>query len=126
VVAAARRTDRLADLVKEIEHVGGSATAVPLDVTDDTQVAALAARRSAMHALVNNAGVARGGDHVEDADIGDRPWMYDVNVLGTVRTADDIADCVAWCVTLPHHVNIDRLVIRPIAQAAQHKVVREK
>jgi len=39
-------------------------------------------------------------------------------------TADDIADCVAWCVTRPHHVNIDQLVVRPLAQAAQHKVHR--
>jgi NADP-dependent 3-hydroxy acid dehydrogenase YdfG len=38
--------------------------------------------------------------------------------------ADDIADCVAWAVTRPHHVNIDRLVVRPLAQAAQHKVHR--
>ncbi len=38
--------------------------------------------------------------------------------------ADDIADCVAWCATRPHHVNIDRLVVRPLAQAAQHKVHR--
>ncbi len=32
-------------------------------------------------------------------------------------TADDVADCVAWCVTRPYHVNIDRLVVRPLAQA---------
>ncbi|MGE5830790.1 MAG: SDR family NAD(P)-dependent oxidoreductase, partial [Micromonosporaceae bacterium] len=38
--------------------------------------------------------------------------------------ADDIADCVAWAVTRPHHVNVDRLVVRPLAQAAQHKVHR--
>jgi len=38
--------------------------------------------------------------------------------------ADDIADCVAWCATRPHHVNVDKLVIRPLAQAAQHKVHR--
>jgi NADP-dependent 3-hydroxy acid dehydrogenase YdfG len=38
--------------------------------------------------------------------------------------AEDIADCVAWCATRPQHVNIDRLVVRPIAQAAQHKVHR--
>jgi NADP-dependent 3-hydroxy acid dehydrogenase YdfG len=38
--------------------------------------------------------------------------------------ADDIADCVAWCATRPHHVNVDRLVVRPLAQAAQHKVHR--
>jgi NADP-dependent 3-hydroxy acid dehydrogenase YdfG len=39
-------------------------------------------------------------------------------------TADDIADCVAWCVTRPPHVDIDLMVVRPLAQAAQHKVHR--
>jgi NADP-dependent 3-hydroxy acid dehydrogenase YdfG len=39
-------------------------------------------------------------------------------------TAEDVADCVAWCATRPHHVNVDRLVVRPLAQAAQHKVHR--
>jgi len=39
-------------------------------------------------------------------------------------TADDIADCVAWCVTRPAHVDIDLLVVKPLAQAAQHKVDR--
>ncbi|MEU3163712.1 SDR family NAD(P)-dependent oxidoreductase [Streptosporangium sp. NPDC006930] len=39
-------------------------------------------------------------------------------------SADDVADAIAWCVTRPAHVNIDRLVIRPRAQAAQHKVHR--
>jgi NADP-dependent 3-hydroxy acid dehydrogenase YdfG len=39
-------------------------------------------------------------------------------------TADDIADCVAWVATRPAHVNIDRMVVRPRAQAAQHKVHR--
>jgi NADP-dependent 3-hydroxy acid dehydrogenase YdfG len=38
--------------------------------------------------------------------------------------AEDVADCVAWCATRPHHVNVDRLVVRPLAQAAQHKVDR--
>ena len=38
--------------------------------------------------------------------------------------ADDIADAIAWVVTRPSHVNIDELVIRPRAQAAQHKVHR--
>jgi NADP-dependent 3-hydroxy acid dehydrogenase YdfG len=38
--------------------------------------------------------------------------------------AEDIADCVAWTVTRPHHVNVDLMVVRPLAQAAQHKVAR--
>ncbi len=38
--------------------------------------------------------------------------------------AADIADAIAWIATRPSHVNIDELVIRPRAQAAQHKVHR--
>lgn len=41
-------------------------------------------------------------------------------------TADDVADTVEWAVTRPSHVNIDMMVIRPRAQAAQHKVHRER
>ncbi len=39
--------------------------------------------------------------------------------------AEDIADCIAWALTRPHHVNVDLLVVRPRAQAAQHKVARD-
>ncbi len=38
--------------------------------------------------------------------------------------ADDVAEAIAWIATRPSHVNIDELVIRPRAQAAQHKVHR--
>jgi NADP-dependent 3-hydroxy acid dehydrogenase YdfG len=38
--------------------------------------------------------------------------------------AEDIADAIGWVVTRPPHVNVDELVIRPRAQAAQHKVHR--
>ena len=38
--------------------------------------------------------------------------------------ADDVADAIGWIATRPSHVNIDELVIRPRAQAAQHKVHR--
>ena len=220
VVAAARRVDRLEALVKEV----GDATAVECDVTDDASVAGLAETVAGLGGsltlLVNNAGGARGIDPVESGSADDWQWMYDVNVLGTLRvtqallpalvasgngtivtigstaaftpyeggggytaakhaqtalvgtlrlelsgkpvrvmeidpgmvrtdefsvkrlgskekadavyagvkyplTAEDIADCVAWVATRPHHVNIDRLVVRPLAQAAQHKVHRE-
>jgi NADP-dependent 3-hydroxy acid dehydrogenase YdfG len=224
VVAVARRADRLDALAKEITGAGGRATAVEADVTRSADVAALAAAVEALDApvelLVNNAGGARGADPIETADPADWQWMYEVNVLGTVRvtqallpalersgtgtvvvlsstaglivyeggggyaaakhaqtalaetlrlelcgrpvrvvevdpgmvrtdefalnrfrgdasaaeavyrgvpnplTAEDVADCIAWCATRPHHVNIDRLVVRPLAQAAQHKVHR--
>lgn len=38
--------------------------------------------------------------------------------------AHDVADAICWMATRPAHVNIDRLVIRPRAQAANHKVFR--
>jgi NADP-dependent 3-hydroxy acid dehydrogenase YdfG len=223
VVAAARRADRLARLVKEI---GPAATAVECDVTSDESVANLAAEVAGLGGpvalVVNNAGGARGLDPVSTGSVADWQWMYDVNVLGTLRVtkallpaleasgagtivtvgstaafvvyeggggyaaakhaqgalvgtlrleivgkpvrvveidpgmvrtdefslkrfdgdqaaadkiyegvaeplvADDIADLIVFAATRPQHVNIDRLVVRPIAQAAQHKVHREK
>jgi NADP-dependent 3-hydroxy acid dehydrogenase YdfG len=39
-------------------------------------------------------------------------------------TSEDIAEIVAWVASRPPHVNIDRLTVRPRAQAAQHKVHR--
>ncbi|WFF01684.1 SDR family oxidoreductase [Micromonospora sp. WMMD964] len=224
VLAAARRTDRLTDLVAEITAAGGQATAVTCDITSDESVAALAEAAAQapgpVTLLVNNAGGARGLDPVESGSVADWQWMYDVNVLGTLRVtqallpaleasrsgtivvvsstagltvyeggggytaakhaqtaiagtlrlelcgrplrvieidpgmvktdefglvrfegdaeraaavyagvpgplvAEDVADCIAWCATRPEHVNVDRLVVRPRAQAAQHKVHR--
>jgi NADP-dependent 3-hydroxy acid dehydrogenase YdfG len=224
VILVARRADRLAELAAEL----GEATAAPADITSDTDVKALASRVTdvcestggRLELLVNNAGGALGADPVEAADLAGWRWMFEVNVLGTVRVtkallphlvasgsgtivvlsstaglvvyeggggytaakhgqtavaetlrlelcgrpvrvievdpgmvrtdefglvrfagdaekanavyrgvaeplvADDVADCIAWCATRPHHVNIDRLVVRPLAQAAQHKVHR--
>ncbi|MEP9363519.1 SDR family oxidoreductase [Nocardioides sp. CN2-186] len=39
-------------------------------------------------------------------------------------SAEDVAETIGWMVTRPAHVSIDELVIRPRAQAAQHKVHR--
>ncbi len=215
VVVAARRLDRIRAVAGEI---GG--TAVPLDVTDQGSVDALATAVPSCQVLVNNAGGALGVDPVEAADPAEWQWMYDVNVLGVLRvtkallpaleasgaghvvlvgstagrvvyeggggytaakhaaaalretlrlelsgrpvrvseiapgmvateefstkryrgdtaaaaavyagvpdplTAEDIADCIDWAVTRPPHVNIDLLEVRPLAQAAQHKVHR--
>lgn len=224
VVAVARREERLRALVTEVAQAGGKITAVTADITSDADVARLAATVAGLDGdlglLVNNAGGARGGDPIEAASIEDWQWMYDVNVLGTLRVtkallpaleesgagtvvvlsstaglivyeggagyaaakhaqtalaetlrlelcgrpirvveidpgmvrteeftlnryggdaakaaavyagvpeplvAEDIADCIAWCATRPQHVNVDRLVVRPLAQAAQHKVHR--
>jgi NADP-dependent 3-hydroxy acid dehydrogenase YdfG len=215
VVVGARRREPLDALAAEI---GGRA--VTLDVTSDESVAALAEAVPTCHLLVNNAGGALGVDPIAEASVEDWRWMYDVNVLGTLRvtrallpalvasgqghvvvmgsiagrtvyeggggyvaakhgaaalaetlrlelngrpvrvteiapgmvktegfsltrfhgdrarseavyagvaeplTAEDIADCVAWCVTRPPHVNVDLLVVKPLAQAAPYKVHR--
>lgn len=42
----------------------------------------------------------------------------------TPLTGDDIADCIAWAVTRPPHVNIDEIVVRPLAQANATEVAR--
>lgn len=42
----------------------------------------------------------------------------------TPLVADDIADCIAWAVTRPRHVNIDEMVVRPLAQARATIVAR--
>jgi NADP-dependent 3-hydroxy acid dehydrogenase YdfG len=39
--------------------------------------------------------------------------------------AEDIADCIVFAVTRPPHVDIDEIVIRPIAQAASWLVARK-
>lgn len=38
--------------------------------------------------------------------------------------AEDVAEAVRWVASLPRHVNIDELVMRPVAQAAQHQLHR--
>jgi NADP-dependent 3-hydroxy acid dehydrogenase YdfG len=90
VVLAARRRDRLENLVKEIQDADPSgqpnaATAVTLDVTSQESVDALAAALPGCHVLVNNAGGAVGVEPVAEADPADWQAMYDTNVLGLLR-----------------------------------------
>ena len=80
VVAVARRADRIERVADE---VGG--TAVVADVTDDAAVAALAERLQRVDVLVNNAGGAKGLQPVAEANLDDWRWMWETNVLGTLR-----------------------------------------
>lgn len=80
VVAVARRADRITALANQI---GG--TAIVADVTDDAAVEALARALSRVDVLVNNAGGAKGLQFVADADLEHWRWMWDTNVLGTLR-----------------------------------------
>jgi NADP-dependent 3-hydroxy acid dehydrogenase YdfG len=80
VVAVARRADRIDALAAEI---GG--TAIVADVTDGAAVDELAGRLSRVDVLVNNAGGAKGLEPVADADLENWRWMWETNVLGTLR-----------------------------------------
>ena len=80
VVCVARRRDRITALAKEL---GG--TAIVADVTDAAAVDALAAELDRVDVLVNNAGGAKGLEPVADADLESWRWMWETNVLGTLR-----------------------------------------
>ncbi|MEQ4565486.1 SDR family oxidoreductase [Paenarthrobacter sp. CAP02] len=219
VFAVARRADRLGALGSET-----GAVPFPADITVDDDVAALLAavtEAGGADTLINIAGGARGADIIANADTEDWDWMYQVNVLGTMKitraflpmlrdngegtvlnltstaglsayeggagynaakfaqhamtnalrleevgnnvrvievapglvhteefalnrlgdkdaaakvyegvekplTAADVADVVKYAVSLPHHINLDQIVVRPVAQAANHKLVRKQ
>ncbi|BDN80707.1 Serine 3-dehydrogenase [Mycobacterium sp. 012931] len=80
VVAVARRADRITALT---DQIGG--TPIVADVTDGAAVAALADGLSRVDVLVNNAGGAKGLEPVADADLEHWRWMWETNVLGTLR-----------------------------------------
>jgi NADP-dependent 3-hydroxy acid dehydrogenase YdfG len=79
-VLGARRLERLEALAEE---VGGEA--IELDVTDPASLQEFVARVERCDVLVNNAGGARGLDPVSAADEDQWRWMYEANVLGTMR-----------------------------------------
>lgn len=221
VYAVARRADRLEDLAQRT-----GAIAAATDITDAAQVDALRdkvlSEQKTVDAVLNISGGARGTDNVVDAKDEDWDWMYQVNVMGTMRvtraflptlrengegsvvnltslaamrayeggagynaakyaeramtealrleeaehnvrvveiapglvhtpefalmrmggdhaaadkvyagvekplTGADVAEVLAFAVELPHHVNIDTLTLKPVAQAAPHKMIRKE
>jgi NADP-dependent 3-hydroxy acid dehydrogenase YdfG len=44
----------------------------------------------------------------------------------TPLTADDVAECVRWTVTLPPHVNVDRIDVRPVRQGGAAMFARDQ
>jgi NADP-dependent 3-hydroxy acid dehydrogenase YdfG len=82
VVAAARRLDRLGELSASAASIRPCA----LDVTDARSVEQLADAVETCDLLVANAGGAFDLAPLPEASVDDWAAMYDVNVLGTVRT----------------------------------------
>lgn len=80
VVIAARRLDKCEAIAKEIGGV-----AAELDVTDQVSVDKLAAQLERVDLVVNNAGGAKELDFLRDASDADWEWMFDTNVMGTMR-----------------------------------------
>ncbi len=80
VVLGARRVDRCAAVAAQIDG-----TALRLDVTDQDSVDAFVAAVPGCRVLVNNAGGAKGLEPVAEADVEAWRWMFETNVLGTLR-----------------------------------------
>jgi NADP-dependent 3-hydroxy acid dehydrogenase YdfG len=80
VVLGARRVDLLKVIADEIDGL-----AVELDVTSAASVESFLDTVPAANVLVNNAGGARGLTTVAEADEEHWRWMWETNVLGTLR-----------------------------------------
>ncbi len=56
---------------------------------------------------------------------GDRQAAKNVYAGLKPLTAKDVADCIVFAVTRPPHVDIDEIVLRPVAQATSYQVSRK-
>ncbi len=116
VVVAARREDRLEDLVGRIEGNGGQVLSISCDVTNEEQAHALIERAESefgqVDILVNNAGVMLLSRI--DKSLSDQ-WrqMFDVNVLGLLY-ATDAAIKVMKRQSAGHIVNISSVAGRKV------------
>jgi len=93
-----------------------------------------------LHALSGTLRLELNGEPIRVTEIAPgmvRTEEFSLNRLGDAARADavyadvdeplvaeDVAEAVRWVATLPRHVNVDELVIRPVAQAAQHLLHR--
>lgn len=130
VVCVARRQGPITELAAEI---GGTAFAT--DVTDGHAVAALADSLDRVDVLVNNAGGARGLESVLDADIDNWRWMWETNVLGTLRvtrallpkliaSGDGLIVTVTSLAGLETYDNASGYTSAKHAQGALHRTLR--
>jgi 3-hydroxy acid dehydrogenase/malonic semialdehyde reductase len=113
IIAAGRRTERLAALAAEL----GDAVALtlPLDVRDraavERAIAGLPPELTAIDLLVNNAGLARGLEPAQRADLDDWEEMVDTNVKGLMTVTHAV---------LPGMVARDRGHVINLGSTAAH------
>jgi NADP-dependent 3-hydroxy acid dehydrogenase YdfG len=130
VVLGARRVQRLQEIADEIDG-----TAIELDVLDPSSVDAFAAAIPAARVLVNNAGGAKGFEPVVAADEDEWRWMWEVNVLGTLRvtrallpkliaSGDGVLVTVTSIAALEAYDNGAGYTSAKHAQAAVHRTLR--
>jgi NADP-dependent 3-hydroxy acid dehydrogenase YdfG len=89
VAMSARRADRLAGLVEKIEAAGGTALAIPGDMTVEADakraVEETVAKLGSIDILINSAGVMQAGG-IENCDTELYKKVIDINLMGTVYT----------------------------------------
>jgi NADP-dependent 3-hydroxy acid dehydrogenase YdfG len=130
VVLGARRVQRCRAIADEI-----NGTAMPLDVLDPGSVATFAAAIPAARVLVNNAGGAQGFEPALQADEDQWRWMWEVNVLGTLRvtkallpklidSGDGVLVTVTSIAALEAYDNGSGYTSAKHAQAAVHRTLR--
>lgn len=133
VVCAARRADRITALAHEI---GG--TAIVVDVTDQASVDALAAQVNALgavHVVINNAGGAKGLAPLAEADDEHWTWMWQTNVMGTLRvtrallpalidSGDGLIVTITSIAALETYDNGAGYIAAKHAQGAMHRTLR--
>lgn len=90
---AARREERLEAVAERIRNDGGEAIALPTDIRDEEQIAAMVEDTEAafgdIDLLVNNAGVARHGSFAS-TDREDVRQQVGVNLLGTLNVTHEV------------------------------------
>lgn len=91
VILAARRTDKLSEVVESIRASGGDVGAVAMDVTSPKSVsdafASIGGRYDRLDILINNAGVASEPKKFLDTSEEDWHWVMETNLNGAWRVA---------------------------------------
>jgi NAD(P)-dependent dehydrogenase (short-subunit alcohol dehydrogenase family) len=114
VVVAARRSDRLAKLVSEIEEAGGRASAVMMDVTSRDSVCAALDAIGRIDVLVNNAGVSSTRRVFEYTD---QDWeaILRTNLHGTWIVAQETARRMADARIAGSIINVTSILASRVA-----------